>query len=347
MSKIQEKKLFKPDAVVDERIYGGETTNLLDLSNIPKDYEIFHKLVDTAYSNNWLPHKVDMSSDVGDYKHRLTDEEKEVFDDLISFLAFLDSLQVNNLPNIFKYITSPHVVYGGARQVYDEAVHAKSYGWILSSLMSKEDAGALYNKWKVNPILFDRNKFIANIYQDFVDGATKEGFLRVLIANYLLEGLYFYNAFQFFHTLANRGLMSGTDTQISYIQRDELVHCSMFQHILKILFKENPEFLEMTPIIEEMFKEAVEWEIKFSQELIGDRVLGMSKRTVEDNAHYLANKRLKDIGLKQIFPKAKNPYVHLDKQSGTEDESSNRSNNFEVTSIAYKSPEIFNDWDDI
>ena len=80
-------------------------------------------------------------------------------------------------------------------------------------------------------------------------------------------------------------------------------------------------------------------------EIITDR--GIRKESIKDNTHYLANKRLKNIGLDEIFPKVQNPYKHLDKIAGVDDESSNRSNQFEVTSITYKSPEILDGWDDI
>ena len=69
--KLKQKLLFNPDAVEDLRVFGGETSNILDLSHIPKDSEIFHKLVDMLYSNNWLPHKVSMASDIYDYNNEL------------------------------------------------------------------------------------------------------------------------------------------------------------------------------------------------------------------------------------------------------------------------------------
>ena len=141
--------------------------------------------------------------------------------------------------------------------------------------------------------------------------------------------------------------MIGTDTQISYIQRDELVHCKIFSNIIKQLFKENPEFIDKKEMIYVMFREAVEWEIKFSHEIIGDKILGMSKTSIQTYTYYLGNKRLKDIGLDEIFPKSKNPYKHLDKIAGSDDETSNRTNNFEGTSISYKSPDSIDGWDEI
>ena len=345
---LQRKKLFNPDANEDLKVFGGETCNILDLSNIPKDCEIYHKLVDTAYNNNWLPHKVPMSSDAYDYKNKLSQDEKDAYDNILSFLAFLDSIQTNNLPNIAAYCTNPHIVYALSRQTWDEALHSKSYGWIFSSIMSKEKARELYFKWKTHPLMLERNKFIASIYQDFVDNPSAWNYIRAVIANYMLEGIYFYNGFQFFHNLANRGLISGTDTQISYIQRDEIVHCTMFENIIKQIKKEYPEIWKShKEEIINMFKLATEWEIKFSSDVIGDKILGMTITSITDYAHFLCDYRLKNIDEEPIYGVNTNPYKHLEKQAGVSDETSNRSNNFEVTSITYKSPEILSGWSEL
>jgi ribonucleoside-diphosphate reductase beta chain len=345
---LTRKRLFNPHVKENTKVILGETSNILDLANVTKDDDIFHKLVDKAYSQNWLPHKVSMGEDAYDYKHKLTDDERASYDDILSFLAFLDSIQTNNLPNIASYVTNPSIVYFLARQTWDEAIHSKSYGWIFTSIMSKEKSKELYYKWKTNKTLLERNEFIADIYQNFIDTPCTKNFLRSVVANYLLEGIYFYNAFQFFHNLNNRGLMLGTDTQISYIQRDEIIHCLGFENILKLIFKENPNIKEdYNDMINQMFTEAVNWEIKFSSETIGDKILGITTSSIIDYTYYLGNKRLKAIGLEEIFDKKKNPYKHLVKSAGVEDETSNRTNNFEGTSITYKSPEILTGWDEL
>lgn len=348
MKVATKKKLFNPEADEDIKIFGGSTSNILNLATVPKDSERFHKLVDVLYSNNWLPQKVSMSEDKSDYKNKLTADEREVFDNIISFLAFLDSIQTNNLPNIADFTTDPHFVYALARQTFDEANHSKSYGWILSSLMSREEANRLYNKWKENKTMLERNKYIADIYQDFVDKPTDIGFLKVVIANYMLEGIYFYNGFQFFHNLANRGACSGTDTQISYIERDEKVHTQIFEHAINNMRKQNPSIFEQNQeMIDDMFLTATQWEIDFSVETIGNKILGMSVDSVTSYSKYRCDTIRKRIGMDPLYNETKNVYKHLEKQAGVDDETSNRTNNFEETSITYKSPEILEGWDDL
>lgn len=346
MELLAKKKLFDPLASDDNiRIIKGETTNLLNLENIK--YQWAHDIFDTIYSNNWLPHKVSLLNDKQNFKD-LTPEEQKAYKTLISFLMFLDSIQTNNLPNIAEYITASDVVYVLSRQTFDEAIHSKSYGWINSSIFSHSEAMEIAYEFKTNNDLLVRNNFITSKYQDFVDNPTEKKLLSAIVANYLLEGLYFYNGFQFFHNLANRGLMIGTDTQIKYIQRDEIQHCNIFKNILLEIQKENPDLWEENKeMIYSLFKEAVDWEIRFSKATIGNNILGITENSITEYAHYLANLRLKHIKLEQIFPKVDNPYKHLDRVAGVESEISNRSNNFETTSISYKNPSLMNGFDEL
>jgi len=343
-----DKKLFNPDATDEEpRLYKGDTTNILNLVNVK--YPKFLELVDILYSNNWHYAKPDMTNDRKQYENVLSEEERNAYDSILSFLIFLDSIQTNNLGNIADYITLPEFVYFLGRQTWDEALHSRSYAHILSNGVPKERIKSITYKWRDNKILRDRIENITSKYQESKDNHTDKNFVSVLVANFLLEGLYFYNGFTFFHNLASRGLMIGSDTEIRYIQRDENVHCLAFKNAINISQDEDPDIWteEIKTIVKDLFIEAVDWELKFIQDNIGDKILGITKQSTEDYTYYLANKRLKEIGFPKIFPERKNPYKHLDKIAAVDDESSNRSNQFEVTSIAYKSPEVLDGWDEI
>jgi len=342
------KKLFNPSATDEKpRLYKGNTTNIMNLVNVK--YPQFLDYVDTAYSNNWHFAKPDMSNDRKQYENVLSNEEREAYDNILSFLIFLDSIQTNNLGNIADYITLPEVVYFLARQSWDEALHSRSYAHILSNAVPKDKIEEITYKWRKNKILFDRIKNITEKYQEAKDVHSNKNFISDVVANYLLEGLYFYNGFTFFHNLASRGLMIGSDTEIKYIQRDENVHCVAFKDIITISMEEDKEIWTeaIFEMVYDMFREAVDWELKFTLDNIGNKILGITEDSIKEYTYHLANRRLKDIGLNQIFPKGKNPYLHLDKIAAVDDESSNRSNQFEVTSITYKSPEVLDGWDEV
>lgn len=344
---IERKKLFNPDGNDDDkRIIGGDVTNILDLYNVKYKWAI--NCWDKMNSNFWLPHKYNMLSDISTY-HTLTDIEKEAFLKILSFLIYLDSIQTNNLSNIADYITAPEVVIALIKQQFQEANHSFSYGYILTSIFDKETAMKAIYYWKSDKILLKRNKFIANIYQEFIDTPTTLNYIKVLLGNYLLEGLYFYNGFNFFYNLNSRQLIMDTGTQIKFINRDEKQHCVLFRNIIVTILKENPELKDMfREVAYEMFDIAVEQEITFSNNIIGNNILGFSEESIIDYTKWLANSRLKDIGLDVRYDAPKvNPYKHLEKIASVDDESSVKSNNFETQGLNYKQASILDGWDEI
>lgn len=343
---FKEKRLFNPEGKDNNKsIIKADITNTFDLYNIKYKWAI--NTWDSMIANHWVPEKSSIANDKNSYLN-LSEEEKEAFLKILSFLIFLDSIQTNNVPNIADYITAPEIILALSRQQFDEALHSKSYGYILTSLFERETAEKAIYYWREDNIIKERNSYIANIYQEFKDNPTDKGFLKVIIANYLLEGIYFYNGFNFFYNLASRNLMIETSTQIRYINRDELQHCNLFRHIiLGLKEEENDLFDSMKDEIYNMFKIAVDQEIKFSQHIIGDKILGMTNKSIEDYTYYIANKRLKAINMEEIFEKRKNPYKHLESLAGIENETTAKSNIFESQSIAYKQASVLNGWEDI
>ncbi|NGX56566.1 MAG: Ribonucleoside-diphosphate reductase subunit beta [Candidatus Anoxychlamydiales bacterium] len=338
---MEAKKLFNPsgnDSIQERQIINGNTTNIFNLNNVK--YPWANKLYRIMMENFWIPEKVDLSSDMNDYKN-LTDDEKRAFDGILSFLIFLDSLQTNNIPHISDYITSPEINLILAIQTYQEAIHSQSYQYIIESILPKETRNYIYDYWRDDKVLFERNKYIASVFQKFLDSPSKDNFKKALIANYLLEGLYFYNGFNFFYNLASRHKMHGTSDIIKYINRDELLHVVIFKKII-------PEVIEANDIswIHEMFHTAVNQEITWTNHIIGNNILGISKDATEKYTKYLANSLLEKIHLKHLYPGfVNNPYQHLEKIADTEGKGDVKANFFEATVTSYNQSSAIDGWD--
>ena len=296
-------------------------------------YSWAKSMYNTMMGNFRVPEKVSgLGEDAIQYKQQLTEDERDVYNGILSFLIFLDSLQTSNLPNFSEYITAPEVNLLMAIQTYQEAIHSQSYATILESIVDGSKREAIYYYWRDDEILLERNKYIGDLYQDFVDNPNDRNFFRGIIANYLLEGLYFYNGFAFFDSLADRALMVASQRMINYIRRDELTHVVMFANIIKAIKNEFPEMFD-EKLIYEMFEYAVNAEIKWSKHIIRNRVMGMNDENVENYTRYLANLRLQTLGLQPLYPEVtKNPYKHLER---LQDNNSEKSNFFESTVTNY------------
>ncbi len=344
---MQRKKLFNiegNDDVLQRKMIAGNVTNLFNLNNVK--YQWANKLYRLMMENFWIPEKVSLYDDKRCYDE-LTPSEQNAYDGILSFLVFLDSIQTNNLPNISDYITAPEVNLILAIQTYQEAVHSQSYAYIIESIIPAEKRATIYDRWREDKVLLERNKYIAEIYQKFVDDRNDVNFARVLVANFLLEGLYFYNGFNFFYNLAARSLMIGTADEIKYINRDELTHCVIFSNIIKEIRKERPQFFNDDEIYD-MFRKATEQEIAWSNHIIGDNILGITPQTIEQYTKFMANKRLKEIGLNPIYEGFnETPYKNLKKISDTNGEGNVKGNFFEANVSSYNQSTAVEGWDEI
>ena len=344
---MQRKKLFNVggnDDIANRRMVGGNVTNLFNLNNVK--YQWANKLYRLMMENFWIPEKVSLFDDKRAYDE-LTAAEQTAYDGILSFLVFLDSIQTNNLPNISDYITAPEVNLVLAIQTYQEAVHSQSYAYIIESIIPAAKREDIYNKWREDRVLLERNKYIAEVYQDFIDNRNDKNFARVLVANFLLEGLYFYNGFNFFYNLAARSLMIGTADEIKYINRDELTHCVIFANIIREIRQERHDFFNDEEIYE-MFAKATEQEINWSNHIIGNQVMGITPATIEQYTKFMANKRLREIGLQPLYEGFDaNPYRQLENIADTNGAGSVKGNFFEANVSSYNQSTAIEGWEEI
>lgn len=345
---MQKKKIFNPsgdDTIQNRTIIKGNVTNLFNLNDVK--YNWANKLYRTMMANFWIPEKVSLTQDILDYK-RLTKAEQVAYDGILSFLVFLDSIQVNNLPNINDSITAPEVSLVISIQDYQEAIHSQSYAYTIESVIPKNKREKIYEFWRTDSILLERNKYIAQIYQDYIDDNSDKNYFKVIVANYLLEGLYFYNGFNFFYNLASRNLMIGTSDVIRYINRDELTHCVLFENVIKTIKNEFPDMYD-SDIIKEMTEIATEQEIHWTNHIIGEDILGISEDSTDRYTKWMANKRLLAIGETKLYVDEKydkNPYVHLEKIADTEGEGDVKGNFFESSVTSYNQSSAVDGWED-
>jgi len=303
VDELKRKPLFNEYGDIEvgkRRIIGGNTTNLNDFNNLK--YAWASDWYRQAMNNFWIPEEINLQTDVLDYR-KLLPAERAAFDKILSFLVFLDSIQTANLPSVGEYITANEVNLCLTIQAFQEAVHSQSYGYMLDTICSPEERSDILYQWKNDEKLLARNKFIGNLYNEFQDRKDSETLVRTMIANYILEGIYFYSGFMFFYNLGRNGKMSGSVQEIRYINRDENTHLWLFRSIILELKKEQSELFTPAHIetYRAMMREGVEEEIKWGLYVIGDSIQGLNRAMITDYIRYLGNLRCTSLGFEPLY----------------------------------------------
>lgn len=307
------KKIFNENGLRGtETLIEGNTTNLREWNRIKYSWaKTFYR---TMLNNFWIPEEISLNEDIKQFP-LLTNGERNAFDKIISFLNFLDSIQSENLPNLSRYVTAPEISSLLNIQAFQEEIHAQSYSYILDTVTNPVTRDKIYDEWREDKHLLERNRYIANIYQEFNENPTTDNFIRTVTANYILEGIYFYSGFSFFYTLARQGKMTATSTIFKYINRDEITHLVLFQNIIKELRNEKPEIFTQDVLmqIREMMRTGVEHEIRWGQYVTNNEILGINDTLIEKYIKYLGNQRLKAIGLEELYPEiTENPMAWIE-----------------------------------
>ena len=308
----------KPVNADDKRVINGLTDiNQLAPFKYPWAWEFFLN----ANRNHWTPLDINMSKDLHDYHHRLTREEKHVYENVLAYLTTSDILAMRNVGlAVMEKMTAPELQIYQARQVYEEALHTWTYQHCIESIGL--DQGEIYNRYRVVPAIHRKiqmaNARIDSVLRPDID-LNDQDELENFVLSYtffagVFEGCWFYNGFSPIFALQRRGLMTGTAEQLQYIMRDEVLHCAFGIRTVNQIIRENQLSLDPRSI-QVMWEEAEAREAAYANYLLSDPILGYSAGEHMDQFRFIANRRARQLHHDEPFPGAANTLTWLDEQA--------------------------------
>jgi ribonucleoside-diphosphate reductase beta chain len=305
---IEKRKLIDPNAPNrSTSIINGESSNILNWDDVRLSwtYPKYKRML----SNFWTPFEINMAQDIKQFS-ALNEHEQEAFLKIIGLLALLDSVQTDYAGKAADYLTDSSLNALMIILAQQEVIHNHSYSYILSSVVTKKKQDEVFEFWRTDPILRKRNEFVTEGYQAFVENPTVETFLKSIVFDVVLEGLFFYSGFAFFYNLARNQKMVGTSTMINYINRDEHIHVDLFVRIFKEIVSEYPELENqaLADFVRETMIKAAELEIEWAGYIIGNKIDGILMSDLERYIQYYANIRSSQLGFEKPFKCESNPF---------------------------------------
>lgn len=297
----------------------------------------------TACANHWMPNEISMSADVALWKdpNGLTEAERLIVMRNLGFFSTADSLVANNLVlAVYRHITNPECRQYLLRQAFEEALHTHAYQYVIESLGL--DEAAVFNMYREIPSVATKAEwalpFTESLSDEHFHTGTPENdqrLLRDLIAFYVIfEGIFFYVGFTQILSMGRRNKMVGTSEQFQYILRDESMHMNFGIDVINQIKIENPHLWtpEFKEEIIQLVKEGVALEYQYAKDTMPQGILGMNAEMFEEYLHFIANRRLNQIGLPDQYPGAENPFPWMSEMMDLKKEK----NFFETRVIEYQ-----------
>ena len=167
--------------------------------------------------------------------------------------------------------------------------------------------------------------------------------LRNLIGFYAVtEGIFFYCGFTQILSMGRRNKMTGVAEQFQYILRDESMHLNFGIDVINQIKLENPHLWNETfkQEVIRMILEGTQIEIEYARDTMPRGVLGMNAGMMEEYLHFIANRRLSQLGLPEQFAGVQNPFPWMSEIMDLRKEK----NFFETRVIEYQTGGALN-WD--
>jgi ribonucleoside-diphosphate reductase beta chain len=293
-------------------------------------YPIFDKLTTQQLGYFWRPEEVSLQKDRGDYQ-TLRPEQKHIYTSNLKYQIMLDSVQGRGPGMAFiPYCSLPELEACMEVWGFMEMIHSRSYTYIIKNVYS--DPSEVFDTIISDNRILERAKTVTESYDDFIQSAQQYGVsdtwlhnlegvsyaketindvkrkLYRAVANVnILEGIRFYVSFACSFAFGELKLMEGSAKIISLIARDENQHLAITQNILnKWRDGDDPEMKQIMKEEEEwtyaMFDRAVNEEKRWADYLFKDgSMIGLNDKLLQQYVEWIANRRLKSIGLKPQY----------------------------------------------
>jgi ribonucleoside-diphosphate reductase beta chain len=281
---------------------------------------------------HWKPEEVDLNTDRGDFQ-KLTDHEKHIFTSNLKRQILLDSVQGRSPTAVFNSITAlPEMETWATTWAFFETIHSRSYTHIIQNIYP--NAGDVFDTMSDIKEIADCAKDISAYYDDFIEESLiyqlltagkkhvingrekvskadlyqlkKKLWLTIMSIN-ILEGIRFYVSFACSWAFAENKRMEGNAKIIKLIARDENLHLSSTQKLIRsILPADDSDFEKIRKETEvecmEMFKSAMAQEKAWARYLFKDgSIIGLNEALLSDYVDYIGFQRMKAIGMTPDF----------------------------------------------
>ena len=288
-------------------------------------YKQFDKLTDKQLGFFWRPEEVDVLKDANDFKN-ITEHERHIFTANLKRQILLDSVQGRAPVEAFGPLVSiPELEAWIQTWTFSETIHSRSYTHIIRNVYANPSQ-VFDEMMDINEIM-DCADDISKNYDELIDlslkyqllgegkhtingkkvevdlYSLKKALYKTLMSVNILEGVRFYVSFACSWAFAELKKMEGNAKIIKLIARDENLHLASTQSLLKILPKDDKDYIKIAKETEEecvkMFVDAVEQEKQWAEYLFKDgSMIGLNTQLLSDYIEWIAAKRMTAVGLK-------------------------------------------------
>ncbi|WP_299109015.1 ribonucleotide-diphosphate reductase subunit beta [uncultured Winogradskyella sp.] len=267
----------------------------------PYEYPELNEYVDAIRHSYWIHSEFNFTSDIQDFKTRLTVVEQNAIKNTMLAISQIEVAVKSFWGEIYNKMPKPEIGSVGATFAESEVRHHDAYSHLLEILGLNNE----FKNLKKKPVIMRRVHYLETALKNAKSEDNKEYAESILLFSLFIEHVSLFSQFLIIMAFnKHKNMLKGVSNVVEATSKEEQIHGDFGIDIIKIIKNENPTWFdaEHSALVRELCEEAFVSESKLVDWIFEAGELEfLPKNVINEFIKNRFNNSLESIGIEKVF----------------------------------------------
>lgn len=267
----------------------------------PYEYPQLYEYVAAIRHSYWIHTEFNFTSDVQDFKSRLTEVERNAIKNAMLAISQIEVAVKTFWSDIYHHLPKPEIGSVGATFAESEVRHHDAYSHLLEILGLNQEFETLKKK----PAIMKRVQYLENALKNVKSEDNKDYTESILLFSLFIEHVSLFSQFLIIMAFnKHKNMLKGISNVVEATSKEEQIHGDFGIDVINIIKRERPEWFDASYqlMIQEICQEAYWAESKVVDWIFEAGELDfLPKSVINAFIKNRFNQALESIGIANIF----------------------------------------------
>ncbi|MBO6880337.1 MULTISPECIES: ribonucleotide-diphosphate reductase subunit beta [Winogradskyella] len=267
----------------------------------PYEYPALNEYVDAIRHSYWIHSEFNFTSDIQDFKTRLTVVEQNAIKNTMLAISQIEVAVKTFWGDIYQKMPKPEIGSVGATFAESEVRHHDAYSHLLEILGLNNE----FKRLKKNPVIMRRVHYLETALKNAKSEDNKEYAESILLFSLFIEHVSLFSQFLIIMAFnKHKNMLKGISNVVEATSKEEQIHGDFGIDVIRIIKDENPTWFgeEHNTIVKVMCEEAFESESRIIDWIFEAGELDfLPKNVINEFIKQRFNNSLESIGIDKVF----------------------------------------------
>ena len=267
----------------------------------PYEYPELNEYVDAIRHSYWIHSEFNFTSDIQDFKTRLTIVEQNAIKNTMLAISQIEVAVKSFWGEVYNKMPKPEIGSVGATFAESEVRHHDAYSHLLEILGLNTE----FKNLKKKPVIMQRVHYLETALKNAKSDDNKEYAESILLFSLFIEHVSLFSQFLIIMAFnKHKNMLKGVSNVVEATSKEEQIHGDFGIDIIRIIKDENPTWFdeEHNNAVRELCKEAFKSESKLVDWIFEAGELDfLPKDVINEFIKQRFNNSLESIGIEKVF----------------------------------------------